>query len=87
MQIDVYVDATFLKIKITLVHYSRASPKLTCAGSSEFGFGVIVQGVPSVVNREKEESCFQVFTALCIRRNEPFSFSAKKGPVRHLMRT
>ena len=44
MQIDVYVDATFLKMKITQVHYSRASPKLACAGSSEFG--VIVQAVP-----------------------------------------
>ena len=47
MQINVDVDATFLQIKITQVHYSRASIKLAFAGSPEFGFGVIVKYVAS----------------------------------------
>ena len=47
MQINVDVDATFLQIKIAQVHYSRASIKLACAGSSEFGLGAIVNAVVS----------------------------------------
>ena len=45
------VNVMFLKIKFTQVHYSRALPKLACAGSSEFGLGVIVQAVMRTTRR------------------------------------